>query len=218
MWIKPETMEVAKTHSEVRNILKEVCFPVVMTDEMIESHGMAPVVGVAPSYDPATHMATERPPALVEGVWTQQWEVTALPEAQVAQQLEAGKAQAIARTYTDVDRVYADAVGNRTEEYKDAEADARAFAASGYTSTPSANITSFALRNPTGTAQTNQWAADQIIARADAFASAKLSMREQRFGHQASIREATTQADLDTAVTSWTTYISQLRTQLGLPT
>lgn len=83
MWIKPETMEVARTHSEARNIIREVCLPMALTDEMLEAHGLMPVMLVAAVYDPATQTATELAPALVEGVWTQQWEVTALPEEQV---------------------------------------------------------------------------------------------------------------------------------------
>lgn len=217
MWIKPETMEVAKTHSEVRNILKEVCLPSNLTDDMVEAHGLLPVAMVAAEYDPVTQQATELAPALVDGVWTQQWEVTALPVEQVTQQLEATKNAAITRTYADVDRVYDDAVGNRTEEYKDAEADARAFAAAGFTGTAPSSITSFAQSNPTGAVQSNQWAAEQIIARADAFASAKLSMREKRFEQQAAMRAATNQAQLDAAVSAWQSYITTLRAQLGLP-
>jgi hypothetical protein len=130
--------------------------------------------------------------------------------------LDALKTAAIAATYADVDKVYADAVGNRTEEYKDAETDARAYAAAGYTGTVSDYVHDYALHNPTGTTQTDQWAADQIIARADAFAQAKLSMRSQRFTSQATMRVAATQDDLSTAIAAWNNFIASLRTQLGL--
>lgn len=83
MWIDVQTNEVVKTHSEVRNLLREVCLPAILTDEMIESHGLVPVVQTALEYDPATHSVEELAPALVDGVWTQQWEVTALPVEQV---------------------------------------------------------------------------------------------------------------------------------------
>jgi len=137
-------------------------------------------------------------------------------EARAAEGFAASVIAAISRTYADVDRVYADAVGNRTEEYKDAEADARAFAAAGYTGTPSDYVHDYALHNPTGSAQTDQWAADQIIARADAFAQAKLAMRSTRFASQAAIRAAATPDDLNAAVATWNGFIASLRTQLGL--
>lgn len=126
-------------------------------------------------------------------------------------------AAAVAKCYPDIDAVYADAVGNRTEEYKDAESDARAFKAAGYTGIVSDYVHDFALHNPTGTAQTDQWAADQIIARADAFNSAKLSMRSQRFASQAAMRAAATADDLNTAVSAWNNFIATTRQNLSLP-
>jgi hypothetical protein len=130
--------------------------------------------------------------------------------------LPALKAAAIAKTYPDVDAVYDAAVGSRTEEYKDAEADARAFAAAGYTGGVSEYVSDYALHNPTLLVQTNQWAADQIIARADAFAAAKLLMRSTRFARQADMRAATTQAGLNAAVAAWGSFISSTRSALGL--
>jgi hypothetical protein len=123
---------------------------------------------------------------------------------------------AIAATYTDVDKVYADAVGNRTEEYKDAEADARAYKAAGYAGDVSGYVSDYALHNPTGAAQSNQWAAEQIIARADAFAAAKLSMRSQRFASQAAMRAAGTPEELAAAVAEWDEFIAGVRADLGL--
>lgn len=137
--------------------------------------------------------------------------------ARAANALPARRDAAIAKCYPDIDAIYADAVGNRTEEYKDAESDARAFKAAGYTGTVTDYVHDFALHNPTGTEQTDQWAADQIIARADAFASAKLSMRSQRFASQAAMRAATTNAELDSAVNAWNSFIATTRQNLGLP-
>lgn len=132
--------------------------------------------------------------------------------------MEARIEAALAATYVDVDRVYADCVGNRTEEYKDSETDARAFAAAGYVGEPTANVSSFARRNPTGVAQTNEWAAKQIIAQADAYSAAKIAMREQRFDTQADMRACTTLADLAQVSHAWDQFIIQLRAGLGLST
>lgn len=124
--------------------------------------------------------------------------------------------EAIANTYRDVDAVYNDAVGQRGPEYADAETDARAFVAAGYAGEVSPFVSDFALHNPTGTVESNQWAADNIIARADAFRSAKLAMRSTRFVRQEEMRAATTSAALQAAVGAWEAFIAGLRAQLGL--
>lgn len=123
---------------------------------------------------------------------------------------------AIAKTYRDVDSIYTAAVGNRTDEYREAEDAARAYVAAGYTGSVSAYVSDFALSNPTGVAQTDAWSADQIIARADAFHAAKLSMRSRRFSSQADMRAANTMEELNAAVADWSGFIVNLRAQLGL--
>lgn len=126
---------------------------------------------------------------------------------------------AVDKTYLDVDGVYTDAVGQRTTEYKDAEMAARAFVEAGYPNGDvSTYISQFAQQNPTLQVQTNRWAADQIIARADAFAAAQLSMRNQRFKSQAAMRSANDVQELDAATSAWNEFIAALRGQLGLPT
>lgn len=117
-------------------------------------------------------------------------------------------------TYSDIDKIYADCVGNRTEEYKDAETDARAFAAAGYAGDTTVNVSSFAARNPTGQVQTNEWAAKQIIAQADAYSTAKVAMRQQRFDTQADLREAVDLAGLDLVMHNWGEFIAAMRMSL----
>jgi hypothetical protein len=126
------------------------------------------------------------------------------------------QADAIAQTYPDVDAVYEAAIGRRATEYAEAEVDARAFAADAYTVDTTPYVTGFALRNPTGVAQTNEWAARQIIGRADAFKQAQLAMRNTRFDRQADMRAATTYAELQAAVSAWDGFIAALRSQLGI--
>jgi hypothetical protein len=137
-------------------------------------------------------------------------------EARCADSLDRTKAEAIAKSYRDVDKVTEDAIGRRSEEYKDAAAAARAYAAAGYEGAVDEDISSYAQFNPTGKAQTNQWAADQIIARADAMEAAKKSMRSKRFEHQAAMRAATTAEELAVAVAAWDAFIAATRAELGL--
>jgi hypothetical protein len=131
--------------------------------------------------------------------------------------LEEAKAAAIARTYPDVDGVYRDAVGNRTTEYANAEAAAREYmAAEVKPEIVSGYLTGHARSNPTGEVQSNEWACQQIIERADAFRWAELQMRNVRFDRQADMRAATTDADLVAAVAAWEGFIVWLRATLGL--
>jgi hypothetical protein len=136
--------------------------------------------------------------------------------APVVVDLPALKATAIAKTYPDVDAVYKAAVGRRTTEYEKAEDAARAYKAAGYTGEISTRVSKYAEKNSTGVAQTNRWATDQIIARADAFHAAEDSMRDARFDSQADMRAATTQVELDAAVAEWDSFIAATRADLGL--
>lgn len=128
------------------------------------------------------------------------------------------KAAAIAKTYRDVDAIYDDAIGRRATEYKEAEEAARAFASAGFTGSVSVYVSSFAQYNPTGSVQTNQWSAEQIIARADAFLLAQSAMRTMRFARQAQMQAAEDLAALAAAVAAWGGFILNLRSQLGLST
>jgi hypothetical protein len=130
--------------------------------------------------------------------------------------LESLQASAIARTYTDVDAVYEAAIGRRATEYQKAEEAARAFAAAGYEGEISTYVSGWAQYNPTGQAQSNRWAADQIIARADAFRTAEESMRNIRFQCQAQMRAAEDAEQLAAAVATWDSFIAGTRAALGL--
>ncbi|NML62274.1 hypothetical protein HHL21_14550 [Massilia sp. RP-1-19] len=139
-----------------------------------------------------------------------------LPPAFSAEALEELKAHAIAQTYADVDSVYDAAIGRRATEYADAESAARQYVAGGYVGTASSYVADFAMDNPTGLQQTDAWAADNIIARADAFRSAQLSMRSTRFVRQKGMRGAASKAELAVVVEQWNGFIASLRAQLGV--
>lgn len=119
---------------------------------------------------------------------------------------------AISKTYTDVDAVYAGAVGNRAPEYQQAEQAALAYQAAGYTGAASPYVADYAA----AAGITNRQSADIIIARAAGLRAAAQSMRSQRFVSQKAMRDATTQAGLDVAIAAWAAFIAQVRTSLGL--
>ena len=127
-------------------------------------------------------------------------------------ELAAAVKKAVAGTYTDVDAIYAAAVGNRAPEYEQAEQAALAYQAAGYTGTASPYVADYAI----AAGITDQQSADLIIARAAGLRAAAQSMRSQRFTSQKAMRDATTQAGLDVAVATWDAFIAQVRASLGL--
>lgn len=129
-----------------------------------------------------------------------------------ARTLAATRASAYAKCFVDINAMVWDAVGNMTEEYKDAEVEARAFKAGGYLGEVPGMVAPYANKE----SQTATWATDDIIARADAFAYAKKAMRTHRMARQKEMNVALTLAQLDAAVAAWDGFITQLRAQLGL--
>lgn len=89
MWIDPQTLQVARDYEEARSLRPNWSGPSDMTDEMVADLGFVPVTLAAPGHDLLTQVATELPPALVDGAWTQQWEVTDLSPQQVQANLAA---------------------------------------------------------------------------------------------------------------------------------
>lgn len=154
-----------------------------------------------------------------EDKWVWSWDIVNMtPEEQNVKSKEFYDLveAALNKTFKDIDGVYESAIGNRVTEYTEAEAVAREYVNAGYTGPVSPYISGYASNNPTNIVQTNKWAADEIIARADAFSNAQLSMRTTRFAKQAEMRAATTKQGLDAVVNSWNQYIATLRGQLGL--
>lgn len=124
---------------------------------------------------------------------------------------------AIARTYVDVDAVYEAAIGKREREYTPAAAAARAYLAFVGPRPESEVVSDFITGHARAKKQTNLWAAQQIVERADAFEWAVVQLRNVRFDRQADMEAATTHEELAAAVLAWKEFITWLRGVLGLP-
>jgi hypothetical protein len=93
---------------QLREDNPQTSFPSSPSTELLESYGVCEVAQAEqPSYDPATHRIEEGTPALVDGAWTQVWNVIALTGEEIAQQqadraakIEAQRAEAY-RTESD---------------------------------------------------------------------------------------------------------------------
>lgn len=135
---------------------------------------------------------------------------------EIAADLAPKAAAAILKTNHDADGEYLAIIGERASDNARIESAARAFAAAGYAGTVPNIVACYALSNQTGETQTEQWAADQIIAEADARDAAMDAMYCARIARQADMRAATVNSELATAVAAWDAFIAGLRAQLGL--
>lgn len=72
MWINTHTNDVYRFHWEIRSAFPSVSMPDSLTDSVLSAIGVEPI---AATPKPAGYVAEEVQPALIDGVWTQQWTV-----------------------------------------------------------------------------------------------------------------------------------------------
>lgn len=151
--------------------------------------------GARPTCDEDTHQVLDGPVALIDGVWTQSFEVAPLPADVVLARREAKQQRFIElrrQLVEQVDSTIA-AIYSRwlrfEAEYVAREAAARAFVAGGYEGEPGVWIMSFAV--PAGLPAPA--AADRIIEQADGLRTALeqlAALRMAKYGVQAATGEA----------------------------
>lgn len=111
----------------------------------------------------------------------------------------------------DVDAIYAAAVGNRATEYQKSEEQARSYRAADYAGDGPKAVTAWA--NATGNSA--RWAADDIIATADAWHTAEDTIRDVRLMCKQRARNAQTEEALEAVRIQWAAFLAQIRAQLG---
>jgi hypothetical protein len=112
----------------------------------------------------------------------------------------------------DADRIYGDVLGNRGEEYRAAEADAKAFKAAGYSGPVPAGVSSWVA----ACGMSAQAAADDILATADGWRGAMAQIRATRLLRKKDVESAADQAGIDAALTAWAGFVTAMRVGLGL--
>ena len=119
---------------------------------------------------------------------------------------------AVFKIDTDTDAIIRDCIGERGNEYKLAEDEAKSFKAAGYPATVPASVKSWAdAKGWTATV-----ACDDILATAGGWLNAQSSIRTNRLARKEEARKATTSAGVDAALASWAAFVSQVRTSLGV--
>lgn len=112
----------------------------------------------------------------------------------------------------DVDRIYAQAIGNRTTEYTLAEADAQAYKDAGYTGDVQASVQAWATAKGT----TATWAADDILTTATNWRAAQASIRAARLLRKEQARVAADADALAVIEATWAGFVAAIRAALGL--
>lgn len=70
---------------QLKNDNPQTSFPITPTNALLQEFGVYDVVEAQPQYDQATHRVEEATPTLVDGVWTQAWNIVAYTEEELAQ-------------------------------------------------------------------------------------------------------------------------------------
>lgn len=118
------------------------------------------------------------------------------------------QADALRRIDQDADAIVRDVIGDRGEEYRQAEADALAFQAAGFTGPAPASVAVWAQAS----GMTEQAAAEDVLAQAAAWRAALLAIRQSRLTAKAGVRAGT----VDDALAAWSTFVAGIRLQLGV--
>lgn len=155
---------------------------------------------------PAGAIEVAHAPANASDIWTSgAWQAFQKSVADV-------KAELIARIDADVDAIYAAVIGNRSDEYNAANADATAYKAAGYTGAIPASVQSWAAAK----AWTATQAADDILTAAAHLTALRDTIRAQRLAKKEAARTAANQAALDTVAAQWATALATIREAAGL--
>lgn len=138
--------------------------------------------------------------------------VVTYTDEELAANLAARKVTLTKQVDAMVDKIMADAIGGRLSQYQRAESHARAYKAASYSGTVPPAVKSWSETK----SKSATWAADSIIAQADALIAAEEAIYDRRLKVKEAIRSATLDADLDIATPTFNAFVSAIRTQLGI--
>ena len=129
-----------------------------------------------------------------------------------ARQLTDSKTSALIEIDQINDYIVTLAIGRRDTEYLMAEKQAQAYIDAGYTGDTYPYVHSWAIAK----GETEQWAADDIIATANTWRTVQSDVREKRLVHKENIRNAATIEEFAVIMQSWYAYVEIVKTQLGI--
>ncbi len=111
MYINTSTFAVYRSQNDIRLAFPNTCFPVNIENDLLASINILPVVEVVPEFNSITEKAIEINPILLNGIWTQQWQIEnkyTTPEA-LTQALQEALNVAIENKIEDINSAWLDA-------------------------------------------------------------------------------------------------------------
>ena len=165
------------------------------------------------AFDSRTHFIRDTGlPVLNVDRYEAQLEIVPLDAETVAGNLSQRKQDLVRSIDMDADSIYVAALGNRAIEYAQAESDATAYRAAGY----SGDVPGYVQAWATATFKSAQWAADDILSSAQGWRNAQAAIRLNRLTCKEIARNATTFTELDSVEAQWAGFLSAIKTQLGI--
>ncbi len=137
---------------------------------------------------------------------------TGNPVRPTQQSLDEYKTSSTIRIDADCDDIFAAVVGNRLSEYSASEADATAYKTAGYTGQVPMNVHCWALAK----GQSDQWAADNILATAEQWRGAQSLIRANRLGRKEDVKNSANAERVTIAMNAWDAFLVVIRKQLGI--
>lgn len=137
------------------------------------------------------------------------------PEPPALPTLAELRVAAVKKIDNDTDALIGAVIGNRASEYELAEAQAKAYAAAGYTGAAPDCVASWAAAK-VAQGWTAQQAADDILATAAAWRTAQASIRAHRLLRKEQARLAEDAAGVDAALAQWAGFLTVIKGQLGV--
>jgi hypothetical protein len=118
----------------------------------------------------------------------------------------------IKRVDADVDAVFQEVVGSRSTEYNAAYADALAYQTAGFAGAVPQSVQDWAIIMR----QTPTWAAQNVLATANAWTAAQAAMRKNRLATKQAARTAQSYDQILAAQQAWNGFMASIRQQLGI--
>jgi len=189
------------------------CPPGALTPEEADQFRVVPLIETPePTYDPIYQTCQRDGGEFVSGQWQFKWKLETLTTEQSAANLLTLKQQSVKQIDNDADEIYRAALGDRSTEYAQAEADALAFKAAGYTGDVPASVAAWAQ----ATGKSAQWAADDTLATATTWRNAQAAIRQNRLMRKEAVRQATTADEVRGVLAQWAGFRIFIREALGL--
>lgn len=127
-------------------------------------------------------------------------------------ELEKLKKSSLSQINSDDNSIYSDVIGNKATEYTAAELAAQLYKEIDYTGSVPELVQAWADAK----LWTARQACDDILAQASAWRNAAAIIRRYRLQTKESVKRATTIEEVNAAMWIWNSFVSNIRTQLGV--